>query len=260
MRNAIERLSRIVDELVVFQRENFDLHIPSPLRKRLQKIVEHILKNEELIPKDAELLKPNRPEPPGQIEVRRASLKKDKTQAIIWDTRKLNENLVKETEGIKKQLLEIRKSIRISKAASENVLPAGQGYILCKKCNSTILASKLESHKKDCNNKTPKKTHHPKIISILVDIIENNSLPMTIGEIAGKIRFGSSTLCQMLAYKMDLLKASSKLNKEDIVHLIREFSANKIPVEAKQIKVRKKKKKTFIREVSVAIETNRQRH
>lgn len=153
MEAANKKLTAIIDQLLVLCRENPWLIIPANEEKRLEVVIQKLLKKETFTAEEWEKIKPYIPENPAVAEQRKLKLKKEWVKSTIEKTIELNKDIIKETESYRKQNADFKLQNRIS---ISNNLPARAEFRFCKKCNTRFTVGEFEKHIKVCGKKKRK--------------------------------------------------------------------------------------------------------
>ncbi|MFN8288739.1 MAG: hypothetical protein U0U70_00645 [Chitinophagaceae bacterium] len=156
MNATVNKLTAIIDQLLVLHRENPHLNVPEKEKKRLEMVVHKLLGKETFTAQEWEKVKPFNPEPQAKIEERRKILRKEKTKEAIEAVRNIKENqiLIKDTERLKKLNMEMENKLRIAISGKVQAKP---DLMICKTCKKRFTMGEYEEHIKICGRKKGKK-------------------------------------------------------------------------------------------------------
>jgi hypothetical protein len=98
MDKATKDLTKLIDQLLILQRENPGWIVSAREKQRLETAVHYLLNKLTFSSKAWELIKPFNPEPTGAIEQRKKDFQKSRAKTSIKETRDLNRDIINETE------------------------------------------------------------------------------------------------------------------------------------------------------------------
>lgn len=145
-----DKLRSIIDQLIIFLRENPSIIVADEEVKRLELIIQRLQNSKNFSESEWELIKPINAEKTALVEKRISDLKKDKISMQVSATRDMNQHLIKETEKMKQANFRLNQKLKLEISGNK---PTIIGYKICKKCNEKLTVGEYEDHIKKCKSK-----------------------------------------------------------------------------------------------------------